>query len=215
MTKPAHIAVLGDIHGAFSVVEKALRKHPGVPVLQVGDMGFGFPHYKRWRRMLIPDPTGKDPEKFQTRFAFIRGNHDSPAVCAAHPNYLGDFGIHEPTGVFFFSGGESTDREDRHSGIDWWPEEQLPYDRMVEAINLYEKVRPSVVISHECPSSLIPMMHSHHRTPSRTSNALQTMLDIHRPDLWCFGHHHRTWEKKVNGTFFVCLAINQVKKFPL
>lgn len=212
----AHFAVLGDIHGKFDEVGKAIRRHPDIPVLSVGDMGFGFPHYKRWRRAWIPDPTGKDPSEFPANFSFIRGNHDAPAVCRAHPNYLGDYGIDPETGIFFVSGAKSIDRDDRVEGVDWWPDEELTIAQFNAAIDLFEKTRPQIVMSHDAPLAVMQHLKSHHvYDKSRTQQGLQGMLEVHRPALWCFGHHHCVWEKKINGTLFVCVAINQVKKFKL
>jgi predicted phosphodiesterase len=209
-----YLVFLGDIHGEFHRLDRILRRFSEDRIVQVGDMGIGFPHFKRSRRVWVPDLHGKDPEAFDSRLSFIRGNHDNPAACRAYPNYLGDWGYDESLGVFFVSGGESSDRAQREEGRDWWPDEQLNDREMQEAIALYARVRPRVVVSHECPSMLMPMLHSHHPTPSRTSEGLQAMLDIHHPDLWAFGHHHKTWEKRA-GTLFVCLAINQARRFAI
>jgi len=210
-----HVVFTGDIHGEFHRLEKILRRFPDDPVVQVGDMGIGFPHFRRHRRMWVPDPKGKDPESFDPRLRFIRGNHDNPAACRAYPGYLGDWGYNGDLSLFFLSGGESSDRSGREEGKDWWPDEQLSAEEMRHAVDLYTTLRPRMVVSHECPSMIMPMVHPHHFTPSRTSETLQAMLDVYQPDLWAFGHHHKTWEKRVGGTLFVCLAINQGRRFEL
>jgi predicted phosphodiesterase len=213
--KPEAVVFLGDIHGEFSRIARTLHRYPGDIVVQVGDMGLGMPYFKRYRRMWVPDPNRKDPEEFDPRFRFIRGNHDDPAACRKYPNYLGDFGVDPATGIFVLSGGESIDRAERIEGRDWWADEQLSYAELEKAIDSYRLARPRVVVSHECPDSVMRLLHSHHLQPSRTSQALEAMLRIHRPDLWVFGHHHKTWEKKLEGTFFVCMAINQARRFPI
>lgn len=215
MNKPSHFVALGDTHGDFAQILKISRRYPDTPIRHLGDVGLGFPYQKKVKGIWISDPKRKDPESFPDNVLFCRGNHDSPSVCRSHPNYLGDYGIDPLTGIFFVSGGESTDRDSRIEGRDWWRDEELHYTELHRAVGLYEEKRPRIVISHECPSSIIPLIRSHHRMTSRTSQCLQAMLDIHRPDLWVFGHHHVTWQKKRNGSLFACAAINQPLKFPI
>jgi hypothetical protein len=31
------------------------------------------------------------------------------------------------------------------------------------------------------------------------------MLDFHSPKIWIFGHHHRSFMKRIGGCLFVCL----------
>lgn len=219
MSKPTHAVMLGDVHGDFAQILKISRRHMDFPVYALGDLGLGFPYQKKVKGLWIPDYTRKDPEKFSDNIFFLRGNHDRPDVCRAHPNYLGDYGTHALTGVFFLSGAKSTelDASQRTEGVDWWHNEELSYDELQKAIDAYVAAKPSVVISHEAPASLHEFLVSHHTSerPSRTSRALQVMLEEHRPDLHVFGHHHRMFQKKINGTLFVCQAINQATKFPL
>ena len=203
---------LGDVHGCWSVVDKMLKRHKDSTIIQVGDLGLGFPRvYKKlnlntgeyqWKEAK-PDPVSFDP-----RFKFIRGNHDNPQVCATYPNYMGDFGIDPETGVFFISGGMSTDRNDRTIGQDWWEDEELSYQQLGECMALYEQTKPDVVVSHECPDRIVRLLHSHHGS-SRTSSALEQMMTIHSPRAWVFGHHHKMWVKEVDHTQFACCAINQ------
>ena len=40
---------------------------------------------------------------------------------------------------------------------------------------------------------------------SRTRQALDAMFDIHKPDLWLFGHWHDSQDRNVMGTRFICL----------
>lgn len=216
--KITHFAVLGDIHGDFEQIKKAMHRYrrDHIPVFSVGDVGLGFPYQKKQKGIWVPDPTKKDPESFDPLFRFVRGNHDSPEVCRAHPNYLGDYGVEPQTGIFFISGAMSVDRGHRTQGLDWWPDEELSINELNAAIDLYEKTRPSVVISHDCPLSVYGHLRTHHQhDKSRTAQALEAMWQIHRPDIWCHGHHHVVWQKKINGTLFVCAAINQTLKFSL
>ena len=42
--------------------------------------------------------------------------------------------------------------------------------------------------------------------PSRTRQAFDAMMSIHRPKLWIFGHWHRSRNEMIDGTRFICLA---------
>ncbi len=41
---------------------------------------------------------------------------------------------------------------------------------------------------------------------SRTMQALNAMFELHRPDLWFFGHWHRSAGAVIDGTRFQCLG---------
>lgn len=146
---------------------------------------------------------------------FIRGNHDNPELCKKHPNYLGDVGYVDKLEMFYVSGGFSIDRDRRTEGVDWWQDEEISYSELKQSIEKYGDVKPRIVISHEAPSVIVNLIHSHHNkfNPSRTQSALQAMFDIYKPDLWIFGHHHKKVEKKVNRTLFV--GLNELKYGPL
>ena len=195
------VHVLGDIHGAGGILKQVLQRYRDNRVIQIGDFGLGFHG--------VPDPP---TDAFPDRFSFIRGNHDNPEVCRTYPNYLGDYGVMPETGIFFLGGAWSTDRAWRTEGIDWWPDEELSHEDLYKAIDLYEKVKPRYVISHEAPTSAAEYIPKRGVTfkPSRTSQALDAMLNISRPEWWVFGHWHLTWKKNLGGTEFICAAINQV-----
>ena len=64
------------------------------------------------------------------------------------------------------------------------------------------------MVSHECPlcmkiDSVTNKWKFDHN--SRTELMLQSMFEIHQPDYWIYGHHHKFLEKDFNGTHFVCL----------
>jgi hypothetical protein len=200
---------IGDTHGAWGILNEFLKRYKDHRIIQVGDLGLGFPP-------TINLATGKlfsrDPEFLPKNFRFLRGNHDNPEACRKYPNYLGDYGVDSETKAFYISGAFSIDKHLRIEGQDWWPDEELSYQELQNVIDLYEKVKPDVVISHTCPSHIImqfmkpPMIPGH-----RTEKALGQMWEIHKPKLWIFGHWHRHWDKTILGTRFLCLDINQGK----
>lgn len=192
---------IGDIHGRLNYYLQLIQNITHTPTVQVGDMGLGFPGYQNivW--------TG---DHF-----FIRGNHDDPEVCRAHPKHLGDFGYDEKLKLFYIGGAASVDKEYRTLGIDWWPDEEITYATFVaDVIPLWEKVKPRVVVSHDCPDTIKTRLlnddelHKYSGWPdvtTLTERALQTMFEIWQPDVWVFGHYHRQWTTRADGTKFVCV----------
>lgn len=178
---------IGDVHGLSDTYFDIING-TDEPTIQVGDMGIGFTDY---------------PESWNPKDKFIRGNHDNPSLCRAHPNYLGEFGLTKE-GIFYFSGAISIDKAYRVEGKSWWPDEELSWSQCVSAISLYEKVKPEIVVSHDSPmSSWLPSHHKLDRT--RTNQCLAEMLSIHRPSLWVHGHHHIRYKLNYQGCTFVGL----------
>lgn len=194
---------IGDVHGMIPSYEKICKYidkvDPDAITVQVGDMGIGFDSR--------PTPV------VGSNHFFINGNHDNPAECVNIPNYLKDFGIKEVKGhrFFYICGAQSTDKEYRTENVDWWEAEQLPYDRLCEAVALYEKEKPDIVISHDCPMTPRQSMFGY-RDGGRTAQALETMFNIHQPKVWAFGHHHRQKQETVCGTRFMCFGELQHKQ---
>lgn len=211
---------LGDIHGCWGDLNDVLQRNKNTRIIQVGDLGLGFNQtytYLNLNTGLWEAKIGKpDPTEFPKNFQFIRGNHDEPTTCRNHPNYLGDYGVSED-GIFFISGAWSIDHGNRTIGVDWWDEEELDYPDLQNAIELYEKIKPKIVVSHTAPSSICKILQGSHKKfyGSKTEHALETMWSIHKPKYWIFGHWHTVWSKNVLGTQFVCCAINGKFKLDL
>jgi Calcineurin-like phosphoesterase len=215
---------IGDTHGKTSQLEWMLRHNPklqGKRSFQLGDMGLGF--------------KGVTLRQFEReRFLFIRGNHDNPQFCAAHPNYAGEYGYLEDENLFFLGGAWSIDAAWRIPGISWWPDEEQSPEALNAAFQLYVKSKPRIVATHETPTSAaITMLNGlmmPKRTESgytdatrekgedyeyykaklgcaetRTSQYLQQMFDAHQPEHWVFGHYHVRRDFTIKGTQFHCL----------
>jgi len=181
------VRFIGDVHGKFefywTIVEKCDES------IQVGDMGAGF--------RTLP--------KVPMTHRFIRGNHDSPEVCKADPHWIPDGKVEN--GMMFIGGAWSIDQEWRIPGISWWEDEELSYREFEGLIDKYERVKPEVMVTHDCPTIMAKQVHSHHFDDnSRTREALDTMFEIHCPDLWIFGHHHVSMKGKAGSTDFIALA---------
>ena len=149
----------------------------------------------------------------------LAGNHDNyeekdGKFILQTPHFLGDFGVYTVPnyGDFFFvRGGYSIDWKYRKEGRDWWAKEQLSYSQGLEALKLYEAIKPNFVISHECPTSVIDLVaigktwNGEVIRPSSTAELLDQMWEIHKPKMWIFGHFHRDWTDLIEGTTFCCL----------
>ncbi len=66
-----------------------------------------------------------------------------------------------------------------------------------------------MVISHDFPSSAAERMFRMVHKPSRTSQALQRMFEIHRPKFWYGGHWHINKTIRFKNCVFTCLGINE------
>lgn len=171
--------------------------------LQVGDMGIGFPDSGKYSK----NGAEWSPE-VDINHLFLRGNHDDPTLCRSHPNYLGDYGFAEKPNIFYVGGGYSVDHTFRIPNLTWWTDEELSKEQFYTAFELYEKSKPKIMVSHECPlamkvDSVTNKWKFDHN--SRTEIMLQSMFEIHQPEYWIYGHHHQKKETDKNGTHFVCL----------
>lgn len=209
------ITIIGDVHGKTHIYAKRLRqRHQDRRTIQIGDMGIGF--------------KGVGLAEMPPNHRWFRGNHDNPEKCRQHPNYLGDYGYLPEDRLFWLAGAYSIDRAARITGISWWPDEELSIQELGEALNLYEKVKPEYVLSHEAPQDAAKfLIGTQARIPgsdasyfmakfgcveTRTSTALQAMLDIHQPKEWVFGHYHVNMQFQIANkqgemfrTKFVCV----------
>lgn len=197
------ITFVGDVHGKWFKPNEPnftdiIEQHKDSDyVFQVGDMGFGFPDTKDLELFLPPN------------VLFIRGNHDNPSVCEMQPNYLGDYGYHDETGIFYLSGADSPDESWRIFGVSHWQNEELDYLTLQKAADMYVTLKPKIVVTHECPCSIGNIAKDFHIEQNRTSSALDFFFREHKPRYWFFGHHHTPFRKNILGTNFVCVPTLQ------
>lgn len=203
------LTVIGDVHGKTKTYQKLVRKLGDQHSVQIGDMGIGF--------------KGVGLHKMPAQHRWFRGNHDDPAKCKLNPNYLGDYGFDAEWNTFWLAGAHSIDREMRIEGVSWWKDEQLSYAELDAAITLYIASKPKYVLTHEAPQKAGAILLADLIGPyfaaksdciqSRTSQALQSMFEFHKPKEWVFGHYHVNKSFMLDGTKFTCVA--ELSKYEL
>lgn len=189
------LTIIGDVHGKYKNYHEIIQKNDCYPyTVQLGDFGFNYEILK-----------DVDPQCHK----IVAGNHDNYDQIIHVPHYLGDYGVFELGGVefFFYRGAYSIDHQTRTIGVDWWQNEQLSIDEFNKAMELYANIKPNIVITHDCPSSMVTtMLRPDQRVyQNMTGWALNELLYIHQPDIWIHGHYHVSKKTTYGKTKFICL----------
>lgn len=184
------LLLIGDVHGNVNSYWKILQKHKKKSI-QLGDFGFKWEH--QWHLNTLYSDLHK----------VCFGNHDDPSFLKS-PHSLGDYSFLEEYSLMSIRGAFSIDKVVRTEGKDWWPNEEMNYEEMSNCVDFFIKKKPKIVVSHDCPNHVREEFFFI-KDKSLTTNAMQLMLEFHKPDLWVFGHHHKYHSKTINGTKFICL----------
>jgi hypothetical protein len=195
--------LIGDPHGRIDEYLRLLASlPPGSRSIALGDLYLGRPG------VALPE---LPPEH-----KFLGGNHDDPALCRAHRNYLGDFGYLPDDELFFLSGAQTASWRVLGNSKYWYADEEMSGSALNDAIALYKETRPKIVISHTAPSEAASevlkdlngsyFLNKRGDVESRTSRALQEMFEVHQPLAWYLGHFHINREFLIGETKFRCLA---------
>jgi predicted phosphodiesterase len=188
------VRIIGDVHGHIERYQSLLVDCDAS--VQVGDVGFA----DNYMRLSAADAD---------RHRFIPGNHDDydhlpphALVGASGDALVGDLAF------FFVRGAVSVDKAQRVEGVSWWSAEQLTFEQGNEALRRWEASIAQIVISHDCPTSMLPSFVTFPGKiePSYTNELLEEMFRIRAPYLWVFGHHHLTQMRVHRGTTFICLG---------
>ena len=128
--------------------------------------------------------------------------------------------IYDIEGIRFFAfgGAMSTDKEHRHIGISWWPQEIPSYTEMSYAIDNLTKFgnKVDVIITHTCPNRLIePVIRASNinrdskylsfRKDDPVSKFLDEIDKKVEFQKWFFGHFH--CDVDIDDTYF-CMYYN-------
>jgi 3',5'-cyclic AMP phosphodiesterase CpdA len=204
------LRLCGDVHGKWFKYHTIVKDAEFS--LQLGDLG--------WRDSYEFALKYLDPNKHKV----VLGNHEDYDYIDEKglPHSLGDFGYTSFANhnIFFVRGAFSIDRAPRinhyfKTGIkSWFEQEELSYSSLMRALELYQQIKPDLVITHDTPQVISEMvgkpdvLRNYGFEPplkTKTQLALQSMFDFHQPKAWYFGHYHRKWQKEVCGTNFKCL----------
>jgi hypothetical protein len=205
-TQRKSMRLIGDIHGKFKEYQSILCDYPSNSV-QIGDFGVGF----------FPQNWHDSVNEFHSysKHRFIRGNHDNHTKCKEMVGWIPDG--HIENDIMYIGGAWSIDNPNapagwyrRTEGVNWWKDEECSDQQFETIIDIYDLCKPRIMVTHDCPTSIATKMFWDTKLlkgvqyKNKTASALQIMLEIHKPDLWVFGHWH--FSAKLNlQTDFVCL----------
>lgn len=203
-----NVRLIGDVHGKTDDY-LAIAKEAECSI-QLGDMGFDYEHMNQLD---------------EAQHCFIGGNHENyDRLFDCHYN-VGCYGSFvNPVKWFYVRGAISIDvlarvHEYMNGGPKtWWYEEELLEEELKDAVTLYTINKPRVMLTHDCPIIAKKWMRNKQRMLNltrfgfkkrdidcRTQVYLQKMFDAHEPELWVFGHYHRSVDFKIGNTRFICL----------
>lgn len=193
---------IGDVHGKVDEYKKHLlniEKDSDNYSIQVGDFGLN----KQW------DWASKNVGE---NHYIIPGNHDQYPKCINHKRSCGNysffslkFDFGQELTLMTIRGANSIDKEYRTPGYDWFIQEELSTPEQYDAFDMYKTMKPSIVVSHDCPQSFRSTFFNIW-DESATSMLLEDMFQYRQPMMWFFGHHHRNRLEFFKGTTFRCLA---------
>jgi predicted phosphodiesterase len=191
---------LGDVHSNLKRCNDVSTKYPSRTIIQVGDFGVGF---------VSTEIIGRLPKNFY----FFPGNHDNRQVALTLSSCLGNYG--ERFGKFFFvSGADSIDADRRIMGVDMWEDEQLSYKQAEHCLELWEKSKLNVLVSHDCPQS-IAQFNCLIYDSTLTRQLLQRMIEVRKPQLLIHGHHHKSSMFQYEGIQVKALGIDEAWELAL
>lgn len=218
-----YLRIIGDVHGIFDQYAHLCR---GAEYsLQVGDMGFDYSY--------INEHVDFNKHKI------IGGNHDnysdkriledgSVVFEKQSKHFLGEFGNWLIPGfgnVYFVRGAYSVDKNNRTFGVDWWSDEELTQSQGNKMLKDYELKKPNFVVTHTVPASIMPYipfrrLKGFGDVRSSTSTLLDLAYNVHQPDVWVFGHFHKSWDESFTHPYtgkttrFICLDELEYMDFP-
>ena len=186
--------IIGDVHGKVEEYKKIIDNNKEHTSIQLGDFGFKIQH--NW---FIDNISDHDKHKI------IFGNHDY------YPYLYEDYSMKNSSVVKYndktimtVRGADSIDAHLRIEGRDLFKEEQVTYEEAIEISESYESVKPDIVISHDCPLFVCKQLFGY-GDKTITNQLLNSLFEIHHPELWIFGHHHKSIQQNIDGTKFICL----------
>lgn len=184
---------IGDVHGKKKEYRNIIDYGTYDMSFCVGDFGFQLEHL--WASEML-----KDNDKI------VFGNHDDTRALAE--NYsIGNRQFFPEFDLFAIRGAMSVDKQHRILGRDYFDNEELNYIEATAALDDYSKHCPSIVVSHDGPQSAVENMFPYIKgKPTSTRMLHDSLLEVHAPNIWIFGHHHKSMKYFNGQTLFICLA---------
>ena len=204
------IAISGDTHGEWRKLNVFINSINPELLIVCGDFGY-WPREKEYDLKKLK--TGR------TKILFCDGNHEDHhslrrlvelGVTEVSPSvfYMKRGSVYTlPDGrrILFMGGANSTDKDQRIIGYDWFPEETISWADME---NLPDPPI-DIVISHTCPNEFYDeLVDRGDNDPSRV--ALSIVLDKYKPALWFFGHFHMSKSRQYGVTRWT--ALNRIRE---
>lgn len=207
--------VISDVHGKVNKYFAIADKHKYT--VQLGDFGFS----DAWNKLEYSGLAHGE-------HVVIPGNHDDYDICMNSSYCLGDFGeVSLDQKFFFVRGGLSIDMVFREAerirtGLrTYWPQEQLTYNQMKQCELEWAESDTEILIAHCPPARLIPLLHKDQRIlvqfgfpetfVENTSLLIESMISTRKPKLVVSGHHHKSYNKIIEGVRYVVL--NELETF--
>ena len=198
---------IGDIHTKFEYLNKFKNKN----LIQAGDFGY-------W-----PEIIDFKSIKFNSNIYFCDGNHENhwelkklwykrtETKIIENIFYMPRLSYKNIEGynILFIGGAESIDKNRRTIGFDWFPEETISYNDMLEENFPQQKI--DIIVSHTCPLFCFKIMNIDQRLNDPSCIWLQEIYSIYKPKYWYFGHFHFYKKFQYENCTFTCL--NMVDDF--
>lgn len=212
------IHVMGDIHNDIEYVNDYIEtNHPDVLIL-LGDVALFWnkrfivpnPYQQGMMQQVVVDSYAFENIKPQdTQIFWIMGNHEAFDYVervygrnGREPIEMSPNLYYCPTGAvlningrdcLFAGGALSIDKEWRHEGADWFPQEVLDESDLTYLVDSAEGKEIHAVFSHTCPRG-IPIKAPHDmfefKGQDPTCMILRRLADMVKPKYWFFGHWH-------------------------
>jgi len=213
--------ILGDVHGNWGflkqVVQLAYKNHRDIThIVQVGDFAYGWPGTQPFafgRRYFTKED--RDDLNALPKY-WLDGNHENfdqlekdGGAWQPYWTYMPRGSVLEVEGkrLLFFGGASSVDRNQRTTGLSWWPQEAITYGQIQETL---ERVDGPIdaAFTHDHPS-IVPFKNDQKEYgPGKGDrDMLRALWQEYRPPFWFYGHHHESREEDIQGTNFHCCPI--------
>lgn len=209
------VFVCGDTHGHHDIKKLTSKNFPegneltkNDYLIQLGDFGLVFHNNQTAQEKYWLDWLNDKP----WTTLFIDGNHDNHpkldeyeqvnmfgnrvGVIKDNIFHLKRGKIYNIAGKTFFTlgGAFSIDKAYRTEGIDWWATEEPNYSESKIAYANLDKVgwKVDYILTHDAPSWIKDVLHSHHIETSYTVRLLDDIFGKQKFDFkhHYFGHHH-------------------------